>query len=103
MIIVVLLIGCKKEIVEAKEQPAGLKISSPTLNDKGQVIHNIFNFDETEKTIKVTTVCYNEKRDVINDNDSYIMTLPGGTMQGWRPICPDKTADYQINITEVED
>ena len=82
---------------ETKEY-TGIKVSGPELNEEKEVIHNIFNFDEIERKVIVTNLCYDISRNLIDDSDTYVMTLAPESVSGWKPDCPPNTDDYRIDI-----
>ena len=105
IILVLLLVGCSSgldrvtgDAVKEIPENTGIKISNAEMNDNGEFVHNIFNFDTVDRTIKVTTLCYGEGFQLISDNDSYVMTLPPNSVAGWKPSCPENTVKYQIDI-----
>ena len=80
----------------------GIKIGSGQLNEKNEFVHNIFNFDNTKKKVRITTLCYNLNGDIIDNTDTYIMELAPKSVSGWSPKCPDGTVKYSINIKEID-
>lgn len=104
-IILLLVTACsdkaKKADSEDEIEYAGVKVSAAQRDENNKIIHNIFNFDTTEKTVNVTTLCLDIYNNVISDDDSYIMTLPPESISGWEPECPEDTANYRIDIEDI--
>ena len=103
ILLLILVVGCGQkgvsgDVVKDTLENHGIKISQAELDANGEFVHNIFNFEKTNVTVQVTTICYGDGFKVINDSDSYVMTLPPESVAGWKPRCPENTVKYQIDI-----
>lgn len=101
LIIAFFLVGCSKNKTDIEDY-TGIKIGPAELNENNETIHNIFNFDKTQKNLTVTTLCYDKNGKLIDNNDSYVITMEPETVSGWKPTCPDNTANYLIDISELK-
>ena len=97
-LVVILFIGCAQP---AEDTPIGIKISSAEYNEDREIVHNIFNFDDELHVVKVTTLCFGDNQEIINDEDSYVMNLTPNSVSGWKPKCPENTKNYRIDLENV--
>ena len=79
----------------------GIKLGPATPNEDGERVHNIYNFDEIEKKVIVTTICYGSDGEIVDDSDTSEMVLGAESVSGWKPGCPYDTKDYRIDIKEI--
>ena len=63
---------------------------------------DIFNFDDVERTIKVTTLCYDKDGKEIPSDDKEVLKLPSQHQQTWLPMCPEGTESYTIDIEPLD-
>ncbi len=91
------------EIDESPGDNAGIRVSDWYRSEKyGRDVIDIINFDDRDRQIKVTTVCYDSEDTIIPSADSEVLTLPAERQWTWIPMCPENTASYTIDIDELD-
>ena len=93
----------QEEEEKADDGISGIRISDWYKSEKhGKDIIDIYNFDDRERVINVTTVCFDENNNLLPSDDTYVLTLPAKHQQSWVPMCPEGTASYNILIDELD-
>src|SRR3989338_11029345 len=112
LFIIVLTFGCSQKDLpdnqdnnnaqDAKNVNAnitGIRVSEWYKSEKyNRDVIDIRNFDEINRTIRITTICYGNNKTEIPSNDSEIITIPPLNQWTWVPVCPREAVSYTIKI-----
>jgi len=84
-------------------EPTGVTVGEWYYNQKYQKnIIDIINFDNIERKVKVTSLCFDGNNKQLPSNDSAILTLPPKSQQKWVPICPNFSVSHTIKLEKVD-
>ncbi len=95
--------GNNKDNANSMSSQTGIKVSEWYLNKRygGDVI-DIINFDDRNRTVRVTTFCFDENNNTMPSNDSEIIKLPAKSQWTWIPLCPKNVDSYTIDVEELD-
>ena len=87
----------------SEDEPSGIMVSDWYMSEKyGRDIIDILNFDDRARRILVNSVCFDSENSIIPFDDTELLEMPPRSQWAWIPLCPNGTASYNINITELD-
>jgi len=102
-------LGDKKEVATNSDdatgngEVSGIRVSDWYKSEKyGKDIIDVFNFDDRESTVNITTICYDKDDEILPSNDSEILKIPAKQQWTWIPICPSGTVSYNIDLKKLD-
>jgi hypothetical protein len=93
----------EKNDVSNYENLTGIRVSDWYKSEQyGKDIIDIFNFDDRERKINVTTVCFDKDDKQVPSDDSEVLTIPANHQWTWIPVCPEEAISYTILVFDAE-
>ena len=65
-------------------------------------IIDIINFDDMERIIRVTSLCFDKNNKPLQSNDTEVLNLPPKSQQKWVPICPNSSVYHTIKLEKID-
>ncbi|HII17414.1 TPA: hypothetical protein HA361_05870 [Candidatus Woesearchaeota archaeon] len=94
--------GCGQGSTNDPDAPTGIRVSDWYPSEKyGRDIIDIINFDPIERTVNVTTICYDKEDNALPGNDTEILLIPPESQWTWVPVCPAGTISFSLSVLDL--